>query len=97
MDKKSKHKTAVKKKTLNPEFNEVLGAGDHAVVKLLSLLWGRGPWRDWVLQGSLWGVGRGQQESPQPWGMGERQGQAEQAEVEQAGRAGRGLESSSED
>lgn len=25
MDKKSKHKTAVKKKTLNPEFNEVQG------------------------------------------------------------------------
>nr|XP_008513000.1 PREDICTED: double C2-like domain-containing protein beta [Equus przewalskii] len=27
VDKKSKHKTAVKKKTLNPEFNEVRGAG----------------------------------------------------------------------
>lgn len=27
MDKKSKHKTCVKKKTLNPEFNEVSGAG----------------------------------------------------------------------
>lgn len=26
MDKKSKHKTRVKKKTLNPEFNEVNGA-----------------------------------------------------------------------
>lgn len=27
VDKKSKHKTCVKKKTLNPEFNEVSGAG----------------------------------------------------------------------
>lgn len=30
MDKKSKHKTAVKKKTLNPEFNEVRGGGGGA-------------------------------------------------------------------
>lgn len=28
VDKKSKHKTAVKKKTLNPEFNEVREAGE---------------------------------------------------------------------
>lgn len=42
MDKKSKHKTAVKKKTLNPEFNEVQGAGE-ATEKPLVLLWDRGP------------------------------------------------------
>lgn len=39
VDKKSKHKTAVKKKTLNPEFNEVRGAGE-AVGKTLTLPWG---------------------------------------------------------
>lgn len=42
MDKKSKHKTAVKKKTLNPEFNEVQGAGE-AAGKLLAVPQGRGP------------------------------------------------------
>lgn len=39
VDKKSKHKTAVKKKTLNPEFNEVRGAGG-AVGRPLTLPWG---------------------------------------------------------
>ncbi|XP_072604029.1 double C2-like domain-containing protein beta isoform X3 [Vulpes vulpes] len=42
VDKKSKHKTAVKKKTLNPEFNEVQGAGE-AAGKLLAVPQGRGP------------------------------------------------------
>ncbi|NXD41461.1 RP3A protein, partial [Copsychus sechellarum] len=36
-DKKSKHKTAVKKKTLNPEFNEV-GVGWHLSASLAELL-----------------------------------------------------------
>lgn len=41
MDKKSKHKTGVKKKTLNPEFNEVNGEGTELTRG------GGGAWQGW--------------------------------------------------
>ena len=50
VDKKSKHKTAVKKKTLNPEFNEVHRAGD-ATGSRLPLPRGKGTGRNWVPKG----------------------------------------------
>lgn len=39
MDKKSKHKTCVKKKTLNPEFNEVKMSGSRNKVGLGTAMW----------------------------------------------------------
>lgn len=47
VDKKSKHKTAVKKKTLNPEFNEVRGMKPRESAPLPPPQ-GREPWRDWT-------------------------------------------------
>ena len=95
MDKKSKHKTAVKKKTLNPEFNEVQGAGE-AMGKPLPL-----PWGDWVFQGSLWELEGGKRPTGEPpavrWGSRGRRSETRlnQAEVQTEARGS--LQTSSED
>lgn len=80
MDKKSKHKTAVKKKTLNPEFNEVHGAG-KATGSRLPPSWGRGLGGGWVPKGHSWTDGKrgweGLTGEPPPQAAGKGSGQAE--------------------
>lgn len=76
VDKKSKHKTAVKKKTLNPEFNEVPGR-----VKARE---GLGSPRPQQGEGSLW-------ESPQPQGEGRGYGLAEPGPTDGTRRGGGSL------
>lgn len=75
MDKKSKHKTAVKKKTLNPEFNEVPGAGEAAGGPLPLPLGGTGFSRVTVGGGALTG------EPPAPGCRGEAPARLNRAEV----------------
>ncbi|EPQ02760.1 Double C2-like domain-containing protein beta [Myotis brandtii] len=79
VDKKSKHKTAVKKKTLNPEFNEVPGVGEAAGGPLPSL-----PGRDWVLKGHSGRAGGGGTLTGEPPALGcrgEAPARLNQAEV----------------
>ena len=85
VDKKSKHKTAVKKKTLNPEFNEVRGAGglqgSHALSPGARGPAGTGFPKATVGDGELESWKRGwlgaDRRAPSRGGQGEGQGQAE--------------------